>query len=89
MFCNARPQLHALGGRGGRRNAECQLDRADSGCYPEVFRSLPRQMVTMDTLAALAGRDVQLVRVEHHTLRHAARWLLHIKSGEKEVSWHY
>ena len=28
-------------------------NRADSGCYPEVFRSLLRQMVTMDTLAAL------------------------------------
>ena len=28
-------------------------NHAASGCYPEVFLSLLRQMVTMDTLAAL------------------------------------
>ena len=28
-------------------------NHADSGCYPEVFLSFLRQMVTMDTLAAL------------------------------------
>ena len=39
--------------RGGRRNADCQLDHAASGCSPGGFLSLLRHMATMDTLAAL------------------------------------
>ena len=39
--------------RGGRRNADCQLDHAASGCSPGVVMSLLRHMATMDTLAAL------------------------------------
>ena len=40
--------------RGGtRRNADCQLDHAASGCSPGVSLSLLRHMATMDTLAAL------------------------------------
>ena len=38
---------------GGRRNADCQLDHAASGCSPGVSLSLLRHMTTMDTLAAL------------------------------------
>ena len=38
---------------GGRRNADCQLDHAASGCSPGVSLSLLRHMATMDTLAAL------------------------------------
>ena len=40
-------------GRGGRPNADCQLDYAASGCPPGVFLSLLRHMAFMDTLAAL------------------------------------
>ena len=40
-------------GRGGRRNADCQLDHAASGCSPGGVMSLLRHMATMDTLAAL------------------------------------
>ena len=40
-------------GRGGRRNADFQLDHAASGCSPGVFLSLLRHRATMDTLAAL------------------------------------
>jgi hypothetical protein len=39
--------------RGGRRNADCQLDHAASGCSPGILLSLLRHMATMDTLAAL------------------------------------
>ena len=39
--------------RGGRRNADCQLDHAASGCSPGVLLSLLRHMAIMDTLAAL------------------------------------
>ena len=39
--------------RGGRRNANCRLDHAASGCSPGDILSLLRQMATMDTLAAL------------------------------------
>jgi len=39
--------------RGGRRNADCQLDHAASGCSPGVLLSLLGHMATMDTLAAL------------------------------------
>jgi hypothetical protein len=39
--------------RGGRRNADCQLDNAASGCSPGGVMSLLRHMATMDTLAAL------------------------------------
>jgi hypothetical protein len=39
--------------RGGRRNADCQLDHAASGCSPGGFLSLLRHMATMDTLSAL------------------------------------
>ena len=39
--------------RGGRRNADCRLDHAASGCSPGDILSLLRQMATMDTLAAL------------------------------------
>ena len=46
--------MHAHGAlRGGRRNADCQLDHAASGCSPGDILSLLRQMTTMDTLAAL------------------------------------
>ena len=51
---NACPQLHALGGAeaaGAMRTISS--NRAASGCYTEVFLSFPRQMITMDTLAAL------------------------------------
>ena len=41
------------GRRGGRRNADCQLDHAASGCSPGVLLSLLRHVATMDTLAAL------------------------------------
>ena len=41
------------GRRGGRRNADCQLDHAASGCSPGVLLSLLRHMATMDMLAAL------------------------------------
>ena len=40
-------------GRGGRRNADFQLDHAASGCSPGGVMSLLRHMATMDTLAAL------------------------------------
>ena len=40
-------------GRGGRRNADFQLDHAASGCFPGVLLSLLRHMAIMDTLAAL------------------------------------
>ena len=40
-------------GRGGRPNADCQLDYAASGCPLGVFLSLLRHMAFMDTLAAL------------------------------------
>ena len=39
--------------RGGRGNADCQLDHAASGCSPGVLMSLLRHMATMDTLSAL------------------------------------
>ena len=39
--------------RGGRRNADCRLDHAASGCSPGGVLSLLRHMATMDTLAAL------------------------------------
>ena len=39
--------------RGGRRNANCRLDHAASGCSPGDILSLLRHMATMDTLAAL------------------------------------
>ena len=39
--------------RGGRRNADCQLDHAASCCSPGGFLSLLRHIATMDTLAAL------------------------------------
>ena len=39
--------------RGGRRNADCQLDHSPSGCSPGGFLSLLRHMTAMDTLAAL------------------------------------
>ena len=35
--------------RGGRRNADCRLDHAASGCSPGVFLSLLRHMATMNT----------------------------------------
>ena len=38
---------------GGRRNANCRLDHAASGCSPGGVLSLLRHMTTMDTLAAL------------------------------------
>ena len=38
--------------RGGRRNLDFQLGHADSGCSTGVFRSLWRQMASMDTPAA-------------------------------------
>ena len=38
---------------GGRRNADCQLDHAASGCSPGGVLSLLRHMATMGTLAAL------------------------------------
>ena len=46
--------MHAHGGAeaaGAMRTVSS--NHAASGCYPEVFLSLLRQMVTMDTLAAL------------------------------------
>ena len=49
-------------------------NHAASGCYPEVFLSLLRQIATMDTLAALGWSAVQLVRVQHHTLRRRHGW---------------
>ena len=39
--------------RGGRRNADCRLDHAASGCSPGGVMSFLRHMATMDTLAAL------------------------------------
>ena len=39
--------------RGGRRNADCRLDHAASGCSPGGVLSLLRHMATMGTLAAL------------------------------------
>ena len=41
--------------RGGRRNADCQLDHTAYGCSPGGVLSLLRYMTTMDTLAALGG----------------------------------
>jgi hypothetical protein len=61
-------------------------NHAASGCYAEVFLSLLRQMVTMDTLAALGWSSCATgAGAALHTLRRRRGWLLSIsKSGEEE-----
>jgi len=56
--------------RGGRRNADCQLDHAASGCALLVFfLSLLRHMATMDTLAALGRSICATGAVQHQFTR--------------------
>ena len=73
-------EMHAHGARwirGGRRNADCQLDHAASGCaLLGFFLSLLRHMATMDTLAAL-GRSICATgagAASVHTLRRWHGW---------------
>ena len=58
-------------------------NRADSGCYPEVFRSLLRQMVTMDTLAALGWSRCATGAGEASRVETLARLVAHHQNPAK------